>query len=139
MRGLPLGMRSYFFIMSYPRAGFGRQPTIRSSMDTLELQRRQQLAWDAIKQSFGTAAASDSIDLFIEHHLEALPADYWLQQLGTEAPEPSAVLGLLLFSRAWGENDMEYFDFTLPGEVTQYVVCVCFDQAGKIDSISMES
>lgn len=48
-------------------------------------------------------------------------------------------MGLLLFSGAWGENDMEYFDFTLPGEVTQYVVCVCFDQAGKIGSISMES
>ena len=62
-------------------------------MDTLELQRRQQLALDAIKQSFGTAAASDSVDLFIEHHLEALPAGYWLQQLGTETPEPSAVLG----------------------------------------------
>lgn len=59
-------------------------------MDTLELQRRQRLAWDAIKQSFGTAAASDSVDLFIEHHLEALPAGYWLQQLGTETPEPSA-------------------------------------------------
>ena len=100
---------------------------------------REKLALDAIKQAFDTESGEDSINLFVEHHLEELPKDYWQQHLASDAPEPSAVIKLLELSSSWGENDMEYFDFTLPGEVTDYVVSVHFDEAGSIDSISMES
>jgi hypothetical protein len=34
---------------------------------------------------------------------------------------------------------MEFFDFTLPGKVTDYVISVHFDAAGKVHEISMES
>ena len=100
---------------------------------------RQKLALDAIKQAFGTEAGQDSINLFIEHHLEELPSSYWQQHLGCGAPEPAAILGLLQLRSSWGEGEIEYFDFTLPDEVTDYVVSVHFDDAGAIDSISMES
>ena len=34
---------------------------------------------------------------------------------------------------------METFDFTLPDDVTNYVVSVHFDETGEIDDIDMES
>jgi len=89
------------------------------------------LALDAIKQSFGTEAGENSINLFVEHHLAELPQSYWQQHLGTDTPEPSAVIGLLRFSSSWGDDEIEYFDFTLPDEVTDYVVSVHFDSAGS--------
>jgi len=100
---------------------------------------RQKLALDAIKQAFGTKAGEDNVNLFVEHHLEELPSSYWQQHLGSGAPVPAAILGLLQLRSSWGEGDIEYFDFTLPDEVTDYVVSVHFDVVGTIDGISMES
>ena len=100
---------------------------------------REKLALDAIKLAFGTEAGEESINLFVEHHLEELPNDYWKQHLASDTPEPSAVISLLQLRSSWGSNDIEYFDFTLPGEVTDYVVSVHFDEVGNIDGISMES
>jgi hypothetical protein len=37
------------------------------------------------------------------------------------------------------KGDLENFDFTLPGDVTDYVVSVRFDEKGEIDSLCMES
>jgi Protein of unknown function (DUF2004) len=108
-------------------------------VDTSELLRRKTTAFEAIRHSFGTDAGADSIDLFVEHHIEEIPQDYWVRQLGTTAPEPKAVLELLQLEKSWGTNDMEYFDFTLPEGVTQYVVSVHFGSDGEIDSVSMES
>jgi hypothetical protein len=60
--------------------------------------------------------------------------------MGTPRPGPSNVLDILELRAHWGEHDeMEYFDFTLPGGVTDYVISVHFDDAGKIEEISMES
>lgn len=103
------------------------------------VEEREKLALEAIKQAFGTEAGENSINLFVEHHLEELPKDYWQQHLASDAPEASAVIKLLELRSSWGDNDIEYFDFTLPGEVTDYVVSVHFDEAGSIESISMES
>lgn len=108
-------------------------------MATTEFEKRKTLATGAIKQAFGTAAGEDGINLFVEHHLEELPKSYWKQHLGVAIPEPTAVVDLLQFRSSWGSNDIEYFDFTLPDEVTNYVVSVHFDEKGGIDEISMES
>ena len=108
-------------------------------MTAVEVERRQKMALDAIKHTFGTDAGEDNVNLFIEHHLEELPQSYWMQHLGSSTPEPTAVIGLLQLRSTWGEDDIEYYDFTLPDEVTDYVVSVHFDNVGKIDGISMES
>ena len=34
---------------------------------------------------------------------------------------------------------MDTFDFTLPDEVTNYVICVRYDDDGEVEDISMES
>lgn len=108
-------------------------------MTRIESVERQKLALESIKQAFGTEAGEGSVNLFVEHHLEELAKDYWQQHLGSERPEPTAVLTLLQLKSSWGEGDIEYFDFTLPGEVTDYVVSAHFDDSGAIDGISMES
>nr|WP_232118584.1 DUF2004 domain-containing protein [Luteimonas sp. XNQY3] len=94
---------------------------------------------DAIEQAFGTEVGEDGINLFVEHHLAELPESYWQQHLQSGTPEPSTVIKLLELRSSWGDDDIEYFDFTLPGEVTDYVVSVHFDDTGSIDGISMES
>ncbi len=101
--------------------------------------KRKDRALDAIRRAAGTEADHYSIALFIEHHLEQLPASYWKQHLGSESPAPSAVLGLLELHSSWGEGDVENFDFTLPGQVTDHKICVRFDVAGTIVGIEMES
>jgi hypothetical protein len=45
----------------------------------------------------------------------------------------------------WGDDDdgdeegIDTFDFTLPDEVTDYVISVRFDEDGEVESVSMES
>jgi len=42
----------------------------------------------------------------------------------------------------WGDDDdngLEVFDFTLPDDVTDYVISVRFDANGEVEEISMES
>lgn len=100
---------------------------------------RQAQALAAIQQAVGTEAGEDGVDLFADHHRDELPASYWQQQLGDVAPTSAAIIDLLELKSAWGESEIEYFDFTLPGDVTNYVVSVHFDEAGEIDGITMES
>jgi hypothetical protein len=39
----------------------------------------------------------------------------------------------------WRTDDHETLGFTLPGDVTSYVVAVHFDAAGEVDGLDMES
>jgi hypothetical protein len=58
------------------------------------------------------------------------------------APERQSLRQSLAYSNSvhlGGEEDIEYFDFTLPDEVTDYVISVHFDSSGSIDGITMES
>jgi len=64
---------------------------------------------------------------------------YWQDLLATATPGPTAVIGLLACRSSWGKSDLEDFAFTLPGDVTDYVVSVHFDEKREIDGISMES
>jgi hypothetical protein len=75
----------------------------------------------------------------VSHHLEELDATYWEKNAGTSHPTPANVLDLLELRSHWGETGIDRFDFTLPGDVTNYVICVEFDQKGAIEDISMES
>ena len=108
-------------------------------MDSVEFERRKMAALAAIHQAHGTEDGAGSIDLFVSHHLEEMPRNYWQEQLGTTTPDSLAVIGLLVCRSSWGKEDLENFDFTLPGDVTNYVVCVRFDEKGEIDDIGMES
>ena len=104
-----------------------------------EVEKRAKLALEAIRNAYGTEAGEFSTTMFVGHHLDELQQDYWQEHAGTKAPDPAAVLGLLELKSNWGEGDIENFDFSLPGDVTDYVLSVRFSDSGEIDEISMES
>jgi hypothetical protein len=107
---------------------------------TSELARRENAARQAIKTGFDMEDEDSGVAMFVAFHLEELEPGYWQERMGTTRPNPSSVLDILELRAHWGEDDeMEYFDFTLPGKVTDYVISVHFDKAGKIEEISMES
>ena len=80
--------------------------------------------------------------LFVSHHLDELDAAYWKKHAGTPRPSPKQVLDLIVFDSHWGEegdDGFDVFDFTLPDEVTNYVISVRFDDDGEVGSVEMES
>lgn len=97
----------------------------------------QKAAMKAIKKVSGTEQGEHSIDEFVSHHIGELPESYWEQHLGTKKPSGEQVIGMLVLRSKWDEE--EVYDFTLPGDVTDYVVSVSFDEDGEIDDIVMES
>jgi len=107
-----------------------------------ELERRKEAALAAIRAAFGTAEDEFGATLFVSHHLEELAGAYWEKHLNTATPAPFQVLELLVFQSHWSDEDddgMDTFDFTLPEEVTNYVVSVRFNEAGNVEEITMES
>jgi hypothetical protein len=99
----------------------------------------EQKAFDAIKQSFGTEQQEYGVNLFISHHLEELSREYWLNLTGTDEPDPHEILDKLVIIDKWEDEDSVNLDFSLPSEITQYVISVSLDKAGRIVSINMES
>jgi hypothetical protein len=52
------------------------------------------------------------------------------------------VLGLLRLQSHRGDDDedgLDTLDFSLPGDVSNYVLCVRFNENGELGEISMES
>jgi len=94
-------------------------------------------ALNGIKASSGTEQGEYGIDEFVSHHIQELPRTYWKKHLGTASPSHEQVIGLLILCCKW--EDAEVYDFTLPEEVTDYVVSVSFDEDDAIKDIVMES
>ena len=111
--------------------------------NTEQIQRLEQKARAAILSAYQSAADENEVRLYAEHHLEELEPEYWLKNLGTVTPQPLQVLKVLELSPHidWVlEEDENYrIDFTLPEEVTQYVLCVELDRDETVVGISMES
>ena len=61
---------------------------------------------------------------------------YWEKHLGNSNPSKEKVIDLLILRSKW--DDEEVYDFTLPDEVTDYVLSVSFED-GSIEDITMES
>jgi len=99
-------------------------------------QDRKGLALNAIKASHNTEQGEYGIDLFVSHHLEEFSDTEWQTLLGKVKPSSSDVIEALVFKEC---SDSNVYDFTLPNDVTDYVVSVSFNDGGDIDSISMES
>ena len=108
--------------------------------DPHEIKRREASARAAIKRAFGTADDESGVALFISHHLEELDSAYWKKHFSTETPEPHRILESLELRSHWGGDDeIDTFDFTLPEEVTNYVISVSFDESGDVSEITTES
>jgi len=102
-----------------------------------EVAKRTALAKAAIQ---GAIDDEMSVGLFVSHHLGELKAAYWKKHTGRPKPTPQQVVDLLELRSHWGgDADLDCFDFTLPGDVTDYVISVGFNRAGKVESVAMES
>ena len=105
-----------------------------------EIKRRELVARRAIKHAFDTDEDETCARLFVSHHLAEIDSGYWERHLASEMPAPSAVLDLLQLRSHWGGDDeMRTFDFTLPEDVTNYVISVTFDDGGEVSDVAMES
>ncbi len=110
------------------------------AIDNAEIQKRTKAALAAIKAGYGTEDDEYGATLFVSHHLEEIESSYWTERFQTESPEASQILdALILRSDFEDEDDIDSFDFTLPGDVTDYVICVSFGENGEVEDISMES
>ncbi len=104
-----------------------------------ELSRREVAAREAIAAIHGTAGDELGVTLFVSHHLDEVDSAYWRKHTGSDKPEPQQVLDMLELRTDPEEESMETLDFSLPENVTDYVVCVEFEESGDIVRIAMES
>lgn len=106
-----------------------------------EIERRKLASLSMIKSTLGTEEGEFGSTLFTSHHLEEIEPNYWQTELGTTKPSPEQIISILELRSHWGEEDdgIDVFDFTLPNDVTDYVLSVRFDETGEIEEISMES
>jgi hypothetical protein len=102
------------------------------------LDQRKKIAMSTIIKSCN----KDDIALFISHHIEELNEEYWEKHCGIPKPKAENVVEIIEFKTNWGEensDNMDTLDFSLPDDITDYVISVRFSKNGKIESISMES
>lgn len=106
-----------------------------------EIRKRTKTAHDAIKAAYGTPSDEQGATLFVSHHLEEIPGDYWEEHFRTATPTPAQILDGLVLRSEFDDDDDDFssFDFTLPGDVTNYVICVTINDDGEVEDISMES
>lgn len=109
-----------------------------------ELARRRDAALAAIQNAYETEGQELGVTLFVHHHLKELDEAYWQEHCGFPEPSAAQVLDLLVPQEEEEEDEeeedaLDLLDFTLPGEVTNYLICVSFDEDGNIAGISMES
>ena len=84
----------------------------------------------------------ESVGLFVSHHLSELKPAYWKKRTGTPKPTPQQVVDLLELRSHWGEDGdggLDRFDFTLLGDVTDYVLSVSFNKKGRVEGVELES
>lgn len=99
---------------------------------------REMKAREAIKRTYDLEEGHfGGAEMFISHHLEEIESSYWLKRTGESKPDHEKVLNLLVLSQHWDEDLA--FDFTLPEDVTNYVICVRFDENDEVVEIVMES
>ena len=111
-----------------------------------EISRRETAARARIDAVYGTPEDEFGVTLFVSHHLSELDASYWIKHTGTSKPDARKVLRLLDVCFDSEEEELEEeeeprdnLDFTLPDGVTNYVICVEFDDSGNVAGVSMES
>ncbi len=105
-----------------------------------EIKKRETAARAAIKKSFDPADEESAVALFVSLHLEELDSAYWQKHFSTPKPDAQRILDSLVLRSHWGGDDeIDTFDFTLPEGVTDYVICVNFDDDGEVADIQMES
>ena len=111
-----------------------------------EISRREKAARAHIDAIYGTPEDEFGATLFVSHHLTELDASYWMKHTGTSTPDARQVLRILELRIDPEEEELDeeeepldILDFTLPDGITNYVICVEFDDSGGIVRVALES
>ena len=111
-----------------------------------DVSKRVAVARAHIEAVYGTPGDEFGATLFVSHHLSELDASYWMKHTGTDKPGAEQVLRLLELRIDPEEEEldeeeekMDILEFTLPDGISNYVICVEFDESGDVASVSMES
>lgn len=102
----------------------------------------ESLALEKIKSLFGTPEGEFNSTLFISHHMEELEEADWLSLLKVKQPKPQQILKALVLVDKWDSNEdgqINTYDFSLPENITDYLISVRFSEDGKIKDASLES
>lgn len=104
---------------------------------------KQSAAKVAIIERFNANDDENPVRLFVTHHLAEIEPSYWEQHLGTTEPTARQVVDLLTPVQSTNDEEsdeeIDVLDFSLPNDVTHYVVCVTFDEDGNVEDVQMES
>ena len=107
----------------------------------MDKENHKQAALIKIRSLYGTPTGEDNVTLFVDHHLAEIEPDYFSKTYGTASPTAHQLLDSLILIGAWSSEDdgnIDVFDFSLPGNVTNYLISVRF-AGDDIQEISMES
>ena len=111
-----------------------------------ELEELDQVARDAILDAGADdlEEGDEPVSLFMNHLMEELERSDLTKLFGTTTPDVMAFLGKLMlrsvsFHPDADEDDFSRFNYTLPGELTHYVLVVRFDTGANAMAVDMES
>lgn len=108
----------------------------------IRLLKLEQVSLAKIKSLLGAAAGLTNTNLFADHHLAELEEAELKAVTKQESPTQHGIIECLILRDAWasdGENRVDIFDFTLPNDLTDYVISVKFDENDEVSEVSMES
>ena len=109
------------------------------------VEKRVAEAHAALLSELKNAGDDSEVTEYIEHHLDELEEGYWSEVCGASNPSVSEVAAKLTVQPFWleealqGEADLDRVDFTLPRDVTDYVLCVEYSEDGDFQDIRTES
>lgn len=106
------------------------------------MNQKEKIVLTKIRSLYGTPEGEFGPTLFVSHHLDEVEKADWLTVLKTENPTPQQILESLVLVDAWSTTDNETnntYDFSLPGNVTNYLLSVRFSEDDRVEDVSMES
>ncbi|SFM13297.1 DUF2004 domain-containing protein [Marinobacter zhejiangensis] len=99
----------------------------------------QSATLEYIKGQYGNEDQEYGVNLFVRHHLEEIEPEYWMKLVGTKEPSSAQVLDSLVLVGQWESEGNIIYDYSLPDNVTQYLISVTVGKVGEILSVEMES
>ncbi len=93
---------------------------------------------DAVFAALGTPEGEDSVDQFVQHHLDELEPAWWQAHLGTGVPDARSMLGLLEHTTLFDDGNGLQVDYGLPDDVSDYRLTVHFNRDGAVTAIVLD-
>jgi hypothetical protein len=101
------------------------------------------IAFEAISDDFDLGDNSETVRLYLQHHIEEFQDDTTKEVFGTTTIDKQTFLKHLKLYRVglYPEDDESFaiFDIQLPRKYTNYLIAVTFDRDGELMHLSMES